>query len=160
MTDKQRRRNILAQMDLWNTKRCADCTSGPDTKEKLECKCRAALEIRKLGKQYEAIAKEKRVDEKGESEKAEYLYWIKVAEKNGISRKLFQSRIRDYQYTLKDAATIKKCGSRSNKWLEIAKANSITGHAYRKRLSWGWSKQRAATEETQVGRRRKEEVAR
>lgn len=56
---KQRRLAILKKIDAWEKERCATC-SGEYASKITQCQCEAAVEIRKLGVQFEAISKETR----------------------------------------------------------------------------------------------------
>lgn len=66
MCDRKReRRRLLHQIDLWEPKRCRSCFEGSSYMNKAQmCSCEAAVEIRKLGERYEAIATQTRTERK------------------------------------------------------------------------------------------------
>lgn len=57
ISEKQVRKTILAQIDALEKQRCDKCNTQSAG---INCKCKAAVEIRKLGKEFEAISKVKR----------------------------------------------------------------------------------------------------
>lgn len=57
ISEKQVRKTILAQIDTLEKQRCDKCNTQSAG---INCKCKAAVEIRKLGKKFEAISAVKR----------------------------------------------------------------------------------------------------
>lgn len=58
---KAKRQEILKEIDVLEKQRCEKCSVSTLNTAMVHCGCRAAVEIRKLGTQYEAIAKEARM---------------------------------------------------------------------------------------------------
>lgn len=72
----------------------------------------------------------------------------KIAESVGISNDLVNKRIRLYAWTKIKAITTKpnEIQKYSNSVKELLKKNGISEETFYKRISYGWSVQRAATE--------------
>lgn len=73
-----------------------------------------------------------------------------IAEKNGISRKLADSRFYDNNWNKERAITQPKRGpllTMWDQWKEVAEANGICKSTFNSRLEYGWEPEIAATKE-------------
>lgn len=86
---RKRRKAILHRITHLESERCTTCAGVYAKKEATHCKCKAAVEIRKLGT--ELIKLTKRTSEDNGS--AEYKKWVAIAKANGITYTTFVSRL-------------------------------------------------------------------
>lgn len=72
-----------------------------------------------------------------------------IAEKNGISKKLLERRIRTYGWDRERALT-EPPGSKYGKWIEIAEKNGIKRQTFYVRVNEGMTPEEAATKPIRV----------
>lgn len=116
---KQKRRAILQQIDRLEKNRCIVCIGGTANTKEINCQCEAAVEIRKLGAEYEAVAKSSR--------KNRIQALIGQIQKNGISKELYLN-LRELDMTSKEIQKVSGLGQLE---FHIWKQNENLTHASR-----------------------------
>lgn len=104
-TLKQRRRELLIQIDKYSARRCENCRLGKGNNAKMDCICMASIKIRELGDQLVSLvnkrnweSKLKEIGKKGKITVSDYIdlqiYEVKddeIAKRLGVPTHIFRN---------------------------------------------------------------------